>query len=97
MFPIRSAAKGTLERRPRTTDFTGQTINGYVVLYPIRQLAKNRCVRWKIQCLSCRHEKMLRSDQLSAKQTPICPCQIARLKEQKKTNPTDAMPKEDCV
>ncbi len=75
--------KGTLEGRAKATDFTGQVIDDYIVLYPMKQRAKNRSVLWRVQCMYCKHERILRSDQLSSHRMPKCACERLRLEAQK--------------
>lgn len=81
--------RGSLEGRAKAKDYTGKIINGYVVLYPMKQKAKNRLILWRVQCIYCQHEKTLRSDQLSAGRMPTCPCRggVARREAAKEAQP----------
>ncbi len=61
----------------KMVDYTGQTIHGYDVLYPLKRRAKNRMVTWRLKCTACGHERNIRSDQLAKHYVPFCPCQRA--------------------
>jgi len=76
--------KGTLDGKTKATDYTGRTIAGYRILYPLKKRAKNRSVLWRVQCISCLHEKTFRSDQLASQHMPVCPCERLRQKENAK-------------
>lgn len=61
-------------KKTRAIDHTGKIIDGYVVLFPLKQRAKNRLALWRIRCMSCQHERTIRSDHLTAQQLPVCAC-----------------------
>lgn len=74
-------------KKTRMVDHTGEIIDGYLVLAPLTQRAKNRLALWRIRCASCRHERTIRSDHLTAGQIPICACK--RFAEKSKKGQTN--------
>lgn len=74
-------------KKTRMVDHAGEIIDGYLVLAPLTQRAKNRLALWRIRCASCRHERTIRSDHLTAGQIPICACK--RFAEKSKKGQTN--------